>query len=35
LISEHKKYAPWNIAYAIASRGEMDRAFEWLDKAIG
>jgi hypothetical protein len=23
-----------NIAYALAFRGEADRAFEWLDKAV-
>ena len=24
----------YNIAYALAFRGEADRAFEWLDKAV-
>ena len=25
---------PYNIAYVLAYRGEADRAFEWLDKAV-
>jgi TolB-like protein len=32
-----KKYevgASWNIAYVLAFRGEVDRAFEWLEKAV-
>jgi TolB-like protein/Flp pilus assembly protein TadD len=33
-ISKYEKTAAWNIAYALAFRGESDRAFEWLDKAI-
>ncbi len=33
-ISKYEKTAAWNIAYALAFRGEVDRAFEWLDKAI-
>ena len=28
------KVASYNIAYTLAFRGEADRAFEWLDKAI-
>ena len=26
--------APYNIAYIYAYRGEADKAFEWLDKAV-
>jgi hypothetical protein len=26
--------AAYNIAYVLAFRGETDRAFEWLDKAV-
>ena len=34
LISKYEKESSWNIAYLCAFRGEADRAFEWLDKAI-
>jgi tetratricopeptide (TPR) repeat protein len=34
-IKKFEKDAAWNIAYVYAFRGEADRAFEWLDKAIG
>jgi TolB-like protein/Tfp pilus assembly protein PilF len=34
LISNHEKESSWNIAYVYAFRGEPDKAFEWLDKAI-
>jgi TolB-like protein/Tfp pilus assembly protein PilF len=34
LIRKHGKDAPYNIAYVLAFRGEADRAFEWLDKAV-
>jgi len=34
LISKFEKDASWNIAYVMAFRGEVDRAFEWLEKAI-
>ncbi len=34
LIQKYEKEAAWNIAYIYAFRGEADRAFEWLDKAI-
>lgn len=33
LISKYEKEAPYNIAYVLAYRGEIDRAFAWLDKA--
>jgi TolB-like protein/Tfp pilus assembly protein PilF len=33
-ISQYEKVSAWNIAYALAYRGEVDRAFDWLDKAI-
>ena len=29
-----QKEGPYNIAYIYAFRGEADKAFEWLDKAI-
>jgi hypothetical protein len=35
LIRKYEKDASWNIAYTLAFRGEVDRAFEWLDRAIG
>jgi TolB-like protein/Tfp pilus assembly protein PilF len=35
LISSYEKDFPYNIAYIMAHRGENDRAFEWLDKAVG
>ena len=34
LIGEHAQDAAYNIAYALAYRGEADRAFAWLDKAV-
>ena len=34
LIAKYEKDAPYNIAYVYAFRGEADKAFEWLDKAI-
>jgi TolB-like protein len=34
LIEKHENDAPYNISYIYALRGEADRAFEWLDKAI-
>ncbi len=34
LIAKYEKESAWNIAYICAYRGEADRAFEWLDKAI-
>ncbi len=34
LIEKDEQGAPYNIAYIFAYRGEADRAFEWLDKAV-
>ena len=34
MIKKFEKESSWNIAYVYAMRGEADRAFEWLDKAI-
>ncbi len=34
LIEEQSQWAAYNIAYVLAFRGESDRAFEWLDKAV-
>jgi len=34
LIRKHEKDSAYNIAYVLAYRGETDRAFEWLDKAV-
>ena len=34
LIEEHEQSWAYNIAYVLAYRGEADRAFEWLDKAV-
>lgn len=34
LIEAHAQDAAYNIAYVLAYRGEVDRAFEWLEKAI-
>ncbi len=34
LIAKYEKDAPSNIAYVYAYRGEADKAFEWLDKAV-
>jgi TolB-like protein/cytochrome c-type biogenesis protein CcmH/NrfG len=33
-IEVSEKTAAYNIAFALAFRGEADRAFEWLDKAV-
>ena len=34
LIAKYEKDAPSNIAYVYAFRGEADKAFAWLDKAV-
>ena len=34
LIERHEREEPYNIAMVLAYRGEPDRAFAWLDKAI-
>jgi TolB-like protein/Flp pilus assembly protein TadD len=34
LIAKFEKDAPYNIAYVNAFRGDADKAFEWLDKAV-
>jgi TolB-like protein/Flp pilus assembly protein TadD len=34
LIAKREKDSPYNIAYVYAFRGEADKAFEWLDKAV-
>lgn len=34
LIDKDEREASYNIAYVLAFRGENDRAFEWLDKAV-
>jgi TolB-like protein/predicted Zn-dependent protease len=34
LIAEQEQGAAYNIAYVLAYRGEADRAFEWLAKAV-
>ena len=34
LIAKFEKDASYNIAYVYAFRGEADKAFEWLDKAV-
>ena len=34
LIAEQEQRAAYNIAYVLAYRGEADRAFEWLAKAV-
>jgi TolB-like protein/Tfp pilus assembly protein PilF len=34
LIAKCEKDGPYNIAYVYAFRGEADKAFEWLDKAV-
>jgi tetratricopeptide (TPR) repeat protein len=33
-IEKYGQDAAFNIAYVLAYRGEADRAFEWLDKAV-
>ena len=34
LIAKYEKDASYNIAYVYAFRGEADKAFAWLDKAV-
>ena len=34
LIDKYEQGWPYQIAYVLAYRGEVDRAFEWLDKAV-
>ena len=34
LMEEHEEGWAYNIAYVLAFRGEPDRAFQWLDKAV-
>ena len=34
LINKHEQGWAYNIAYVLAYRGEADRTFEWLDKAV-
>jgi TolB-like protein len=34
VIRKYAKEMPYNIAYVYAYRGEADRAFEWLEKAV-
>jgi tetratricopeptide (TPR) repeat protein len=34
LIKKYEKDVSWNVAYVCSYRGEADRAFAWLDKAI-
>ena len=34
LIAQHERGWAYNIAYVLAYRGEVDRAFEWLAKAV-
>ena len=34
LIEAQERDSPYNIAYVFAWRGEADKAFEWLDKAV-
>jgi tetratricopeptide (TPR) repeat protein len=34
LIAKFEKDGPYNIAYVYAFRGEADKAFEWLNKAV-
>jgi len=34
LIEKYEQTAAYNIAYVLAFRGQADRAFEWLDKAV-
>ena len=34
LIESTRRTLAYNIAYVLALRGEADRAFEWLDKAV-
>ena len=34
LIAKEERDSPYNIAYVYAFRGDADKAFEWLDKAV-
>lgn len=34
LIRKYGRTTPYNVAYTLAFRGEIDRAFEWLEKAV-
>ncbi len=34
LIEKYEQVAAYNIDYVLAFRGEADRAFEWLNKAV-
>ena len=34
VIEKQEQSSAYNIAYVLAFRGEADRAFEWLDKAV-
>ena len=34
LIADHEKDSPYNVAAVYAFRGEADKAFEWLDRAV-
>jgi tetratricopeptide (TPR) repeat protein len=34
LIGKHEQHVPFTIAAVLAYRGEADRAFAWLDKAV-
>ena len=34
VIEKYEKGAPYHIAYILACRDEVDRAFEWLEKAV-
>ena len=34
MIEQHEPHGAYNIAYILAYRGEADRAFAWLDKAV-
>jgi hypothetical protein len=34
MIAGYERDAAYNIAYVFAYRGEADRAFEWLDRAV-
>ena len=34
LIEKYEKTMAWGIGCVLACRGEVDRAFEWLDKAV-
>lgn len=34
LIDRYERGGAYNIAYVLAFRGEADRAFNWLDKAV-